>query len=1615
MSRQLLSDDRYTPTSDAADPVEHIVTELTSILAGLGGLDVDELDPDAKFTELGLDSLSLVQAGARCRKRFGVRVTLGELLGETMTVAALAERIAAELGPAGLPASGRPTTIPAQGGGAAAMTDDRPPDSDEGRRLPLTDVQRDVWVVCQWGDAGSTAYNISTLLRLQGALDIEVLHRSLRELVRRHEALRTTFDEAGGHQLVQQGSDPGLPIVDISDLPRGEQARRVSALLDTDMATPYDLVNGPLFRPTLIRFGPADHSLVLAAHHLVCDGWSFEVMKRDLGAIYSSLVAGERIGLVEATQFSEYVAWHANQGADAEAYWLGLYKAPPVPLDLPTDKARPPVRSFEFGSHRGVIDGELLAELREFALAQGVTPFIVFLAAWEIMLHRLSGQVGFAAGAYVAGQASMGAPDLVGFCANHPALLVDIVPDEPLRDFLTRLQRTTTEALDNQHYSIGRLFSALKLTRDASRPSVISTGITLETLDPMGGFADLEAVGQNHGRRSYGTLDLEAYLAESDDDEVVVDFQYPTELFEPSTIERWLDYYTTLLREMTADPATPVSSLRLLSDEDHERLRRWNHTAQPYPEQVVHALFDVQASETPDRPALIFEGEELTYAELARRSNQLAHFLVGKGVTTDVPVGVALPRSPDAIVAMLAVMKAGGAYVPLDPGYPSDRLAMMLEDADVGLVLTATGVAQLPRSRAELVDMREFDGRGFPDHAPEIASSPDDTLYITFTSGSTGRPKGVMGTHRGLVNRCHWQWQTYPFAEGEVCCQKTSLNFVDHLWETWGPLLKGHALVIVPDDVVIDAGRFVDLLAEHQVERLVTVPSFLSALIRAVPDIGARLPRLRYCTLSGERLTGELATELASVLPETVLLNFYGMSEGSGDATWYDGRWAAHSERIPIGRPIHNTRVYVLDSSGAPVPPGVTGEIHVGGVGVAKGYRGRPDLTDERFLPDPFVEDADARMYRSGDLARWSAEGLLEFVGRVDQQVKVRGIRIELGDIEAALRSLDDVDDAAVSVRTIGQDRQLVAYAVPADDAPSDPAALRAALARTLPEYMVPARVIYLPALPLTPSGKLDRASLPDFDGQRPDLAAELILPRTPAEATLARIWEELLVVERVGVHDRFFDLGGDSLLAIRCVTQANRVGLVLTPMALFRHQTIAELAAVAMEAAGVGEDDQGVVTGPTPLSPAQLRFLHERQTPDPHHWNIAELVTAERLSPAALRTAVDALVLHHDALRLRLWQEEGSWRQETAAPSEETPFESHDLTGVPADERPAAIERVCTALQSGFDLGRGLLLKVAHFDCGPDEPDRLFVTIHHFAVDGVSWSVFWEDLEQAYRQAATSEPVSLPPKTTSIKTWATQLERMARSPRIAATAPMWLRQPWHEVSRLPAEPDADPGSNTNSSTAVVELELSPHETRRLLRGRQRPDHIIITALARCLSGWTASPTVLMDVLGHGRDAVIDGVNLSRTVGFTLSYQPLVLRHPTWDDSQETLASVASQIAALPEGSSFELLRFMAPDEDLRDRLTQLPRAEILFNYRGVDSDHEEDSMWPPAPEPSGPSDSPRGLRQYPIAVLAAGTTNLRLTFIYSTNLHAASTIEAKAAEVMATVRALLEDPLVAP
>ncbi|HYG60440.1 MAG TPA: amino acid adenylation domain-containing protein, partial [Symbiobacteriaceae bacterium] len=827
-------------------------------------------------------------------------------------------------------------------------------------------------------------------------------------------------------------------------------------------------------------------------------------------------------------------------------------------------------------------------------------------------------------------------------------------------------------------------------------------------------------------------------------------------------------------------------------------LETWNATAADYPrDRCLHELVAEQAARTPDAVAVACGGKSLTYRELNRRANRLARLLRSRGVGPDVLVAVCAERSVELVVGLLAVLKAGGAYLPVDPAYPAERVAFMLEDAGVTALLTQRSLLEhLPETDARLLCLDgnwETMAADDADHSFDPAATPDSLAYVIYTSGSTGRPKGAMIDHRGLVNYLWWAVSAYQAAGGEGAPVHSSVSFDLTVTSLWSPLLVGRRVELVPEAAGIE-GLTAALQAPGGFSLLKITPAHLE-LIRTQLPPGQAAASTRALVIGGEALLPESLAYWRENAPGTGIINEYGPTETVvGCCVYWVKPGEALGASVPIGRPIANTRLYILDRHMQPVPVGVSGELYIGGDGVCRGYLNRPELTAERFIPSPFVPGD--RLYKTGDLCRYLPDGNIDFLGRIDHQVKIRGYRIELGEIESALTRHPAVETGVVLVREECGGKRLVAYAVPRAGSGLTAAALREALKAGLPEYMVPSAFVLMDALPLTPNGKVDRAALPAPDAADPE--GEYCAPRTPAEAKLAAIWAEVLGVGQVSVLDNFFELGGDSILSIQVVARAAQVGLKLSPQHLFQHPTVAELAAVATEeAAGAGE---GPVAGPVALTPIQRWFL-DAAPAEPHHFNQAVLLELKRpLAPDALRAALGALINRHDALRLRFRQTEAGWVQEVAPQGEAPPVAWIDLARLPEAARAGALETAAAELQAGLDLAAGPLVKAALFDLGPGQPGRLLLAIHHLAVDGVSWRILLEELEMALAGSA------LPPQTTAFSRWAGGLGQSTAEDERA----FWLGQ----TGGAPLPVDHAGGDNTVAQARTITLALPPAETR---------------------------------------------------------------------------------------------------------------------------------------------------------------------------------------------------------
>ncbi|MCK2215701.1 amino acid adenylation domain-containing protein [Actinomadura sp. ATCC 31491] len=1030
--------------------------------------------------------------------------------------------------------------------------------------LPLSHAQERLWFLEQFAP-GTAQLTIPIRVRLRGPLDADRLAAALAATAAGHDALRMRFPATGD----------GRPRVTVAEAATGEAAGEevlpltvreaagedaARALVEEFLAAPFDLAAGPVARALLVRLGPADHVLTIAIHHIAADGWSADLLLRELYARYDGTVPPP-----PEVSYADYAAWQRARPLAARdlEFWRDRL-AGLEPLDLPTDRPRPPERTYSGAACAFELPEEAAAGLARLAREHRATPYMVLLAAFAALLGRYAGASDVAVGSPVAGRPAPELDRVVGCFVNMLTMRVDLSGDPSFAELLERARAVTLDALAHQDLPFEQLVAELDLPREVSRPPLFEVLLAVQNyrdgdLVPPAGLSAADFPVSSWSTR----YDLELYAGDGRGGLLV----HNTDLFDRETAERLTGHLGTLLARAAARPDLPLSRLDLMTDGERRLvLETWNDTATAYPgPATLHGRFEAQAARTPDALAVRCEGRSLTYAELDAAADRIARTLRRHGVRPGSVVAVCAERSPELLPGLLGVLKAGAAYLPVDPEYPAERVAFMLADAAPAALLTQRGLrAELPPSAALVLDLDDPDAWTGGDDAPLPQAGPGDVAYVIYTSGSTGRPKGVPNTHGGIANRLDWMQERFGLDAADVVLQKTPLSFDVSVWELFWPLRCGARLTLAAPGGHRDAAYLRELIAAEGVTTAHFVPSMLAVFL--AEDGAAGCGSLRRVICSGEELPADLARRCLAALPAAELHNLYGPTEAAVDVSaWHCTPDAlAGLARVPIGGPIANTALYVLDAALRPAPVGVPGELHIGGAGLATGYLNRPALTAERFVPDPYGPPG-ARLYRTGDLARWRPDGTLEFLGRLDDQVKLRGLRIEPGEIEAALRALPAVRDAAVIVR---EDR-LVAYVTPGEAEPDrsagpDHAALRAALKRTLPDHMVPAAFVTLDALPLGPSGKLDRRRLPAPVAAR-DAGVALVAPATPTESALAAIWRDLLGLDAVGVHDDFFDLGGHSLLATQVVARLRRdSGLAVAVMDVFKHRTIRELAALA-------------------------------------------------------------------------------------------------------------------------------------------------------------------------------------------------------------------------------------------------------------------------------------------------------------------------------------------------------------------------------------------------------------------------------------------------------------------
>ena len=1055
---------------------------------------------------------------------------------------------------------------------------------------PASFAQRRLWFLHQL-DPSSTAYNMRGAVRFEGRLDFEALERSFNEIVRRHESLRTSFmtDDDELMQVVTPNQELHIDRIDLTAAPddeRDEELQRHIRLLSEHR---FDFEKSETLRVTLLDLSETESVMVLVMNHIISDGWSLGVLVKEVVALYEAFVDGKPSPLPElAIQYLDFAQWQrewlAGSVRDEQlAYWKRTLGGKLPLLALPSDVPRKTTRTSRGATELLRVPADLSKRLNELGREHRATPFMIFLTAFQILLHRYTGLDDILVGTPVAGRTRPETQDLIGFFVNTLVMRTDLSGDPRFIDLLARVGDTTLEAQMHSDIPFEVLVEELHPERHLGHTQIFQVMLVMQNT-PLPDI-NLKDLRVSLLEVEESTAKFELLLAFREDESGFTgSFQYSTERFTQTRIQQLARHFRQLLEGIVANPEGRVSELPLLTNDERQKLLvDWNDTASTFPQDhCLHTFFEEQAAKTPDRVALVYEEEQLTYAELNRRANQLAHHLRRLGVTTETLVAICMERSLEMVVGLLGILKAGGVYVPLDPSTPQQRLSFTLNDTQAAVILTQASLAAAfaeQRARVLCPDAEWDVISGESEENPVVAVGPDNLAYVLYTSGSTGQPKGVQVTHRAINNHMLWkQMQVRPTAPDRIL-QKTSFTFDASISEFFLPLMSGAQLVLTRPDGHRDSAYLVRTIVEQQITIVHFVPTMLRALLEERDIAQCRSLRLVFC--GAEPMTTDLRERFFSVFAETELFNMYGPTEAAVDVTYWPCKRESEEEFVPLGRPMPNVQLYVLDSRLEPAPIGVAGELYVGGVNLARGYLNRPELTAERFIPNPFSETAGSRLYRTGDLVRYLDDSRLEFLGRKDSQVKLRGFRIELGEIEAVLRQHESVRACVVVAREEASGEQrLVAYVVAREEQGIDNAKLRQYLSDRLPVYMIPTTFVSLETLPVLSSGKVDRKALPAPEDLTRVEEREYVAPRTPVEEMLAGIWAEVFKLDRISVNDNFFDLGGHSLLATRVAARINEVyPQAISLRDLFEKPVLAEVALLIEQTQAVKSDTPTLIS----------------------------------------------------------------------------------------------------------------------------------------------------------------------------------------------------------------------------------------------------------------------------------------------------------------------------------------------------------------------------------------------------------------------------------------------------
>jgi len=1475
-------------------------------------LQMERVGVHDQFFEIGGHSLAGMKLLALIQKTFGVQLTLKDLF-TSPTAAGLAKLIE----------------------GAERKTAESIAPAAERETYPVSSPQKRMFVLQQL-EGAETSYNMPSVLRLKGKLDAEKLKSVMKQLTERHEAFRTTFDIKDGETVQRIWAEAGI------DMEYYEASEEDAEQIIQSFIRPFRLDQLPLVRTGLVKLAEHDHLLLFDMHHIISDGASVGVLIDELSRLYG----GETLEPLRI-HYKDYAVWQqkfiqSEQYRKQEEHWLRELDGELPVLTLPADYSRPAVQTFEGDKLVFSLTEEQTSALRSLAKQTDSTMYMVLLASYSAFLSKLSGQHDIIVGSPVAGRSHADLANVIGVFVNTLALRTYPEADKTFTDYLKEVKQTALHAFDAQDYPLEDLLQKVEVQRDTSRNPLFDAVFSMQNANAEDLVMEGIELKHHPFDRKTAKFDL-TMTAEDTDEGLTFVLEYNTALFKPETAETWKHYWLQLLKAATENPAAKLSELSLVNETEKQALlNAWKGKTISVPQdKTVHRLFEETAARYANRPAAAYNGAKWTYGELNARANRIARILMDCGVTADERVGILTKPSLEMAAGVLGVLKAGAAFVPIDPAYPQERISYILQDSGAKLLLTQealdvpdgyTGDTILLDGGRSILSLPLDEN----DEAnPQTETTADHLAYMIYTSGTTGQPKGVMVEHHALVNLCFWHHDAFAMTADDKSAKYAGFGFDASIWEMFPTWTIGAELHVIDEAIRLDITRLNHYFEEHGVT-ITFLPTQLAEQFMELENTS-----LRMLLVGGDKL------KRAVKQPYTIVNN-YGPTENTVVAT--SGVINPEEGSLSIGRAIANTRAYILGDGDQVQPEGIAGELCVAGRGLARGYLNREEETAKRFTADPFVPGE--RMYRTGDLVKWNAQSGIEYIGRIDQQVKVRGYRIELSEIEVRLAQLADVHDAAVTaVEDKAGNTALCAYVAPRQD---DIEALKAALKDTLPDYMVPAFWVEMDELPVTANGKIDKKALPEPDIEAGSAAYKA--PETEMETLLSDIWEEVLGLDQIGVSDNFFTLGGDSIKGIQMASRLNQHGYKLEMKDLFQHPTIEELVSYVERTEGK-QADQGPVEGEAELTPIQ-RWFFEKNFTDKHHWNQSVMLHAkDGFDPEITEKTLHVLTVHHDALRMIYREQKPYYRGLEDASVELNVFE---LNG-PAEDHEDRIEREADRLQSSISLETGHLLKAGLFRA--EDGDHLLLAIHHLVVDGVSWRILLEDFTSVYTQLKQGNEPALPPKTHSFAEFAERIKEYANTKAFLKEADYWRELEEKEVcTQLPK--DRQSGDQRMRHTRTVSFSLTPEQTEQLTTNVHEAYHtemndILLTALGLALKEWTGEDTIGVHLEGHGREDILDGLNITRTVGWFTSMYPMILEMKHADDLSYQLKQMKEDIRHIPnKGVGYGILRYVTAPEH-KENLSFEIDPDISFNYLGQFNEMSDSGLFTRSGMPSGQSLSP--------------------------------------------------------